>query len=193
MKLLINLRRELFLCLLVILFLFSSSNIFGQEHYIDAQTSKGLKELFHYNGKSLPFLSSHRGGPEKNMPENSIVTFENTLKYAYSMMEIDPRYTKDSAMIVLHDPTLQRTTTGDGRVIDFTLDELKKFRLKDTQGNATEYTIPTFEEMLKWARGKTIFVLDNKGVPIEARVKMVEKNKSEAYCILAMEKQLTLR
>lgn len=172
------------ICFLLLIGVFQCSVISGQEHYIDAQTSKGLKELFHYNGKSLPFLSSHRGGPEKNMPENSIATFENTLKYAYSMMEIDPRYTKDSAMIVHHDATLQRTTTGTGRVIDFTLDELKKFRLKDIKGNPTEYKIPTFEEMLKWAKGKTILVLDKKGVSIEARIKMVEKNKAEAYCIV---------
>lgn len=164
------------------------TNVFGsgkdRNHYMDARTAKGLQELFHYNGSSLPFLSSHRGGPEKNRPENCIATFENTLKHTYSIMEIDPRYTKDSMMIVHHDPTLNRTTTGSGRVIDFTLEELKKFRLKDIQGNATEYMIPTFEEMLKWAKGKTIFVLDNKGVPIEARVKMVEKHKAEAYCIV---------
>jgi glycerophosphoryl diester phosphodiesterase len=184
MILLNKLHRKLSFCLLAFLCLFPCSDIFGQKHYIDAQTPQGLKELFHYNGKSLPFISSHRGGPEKNMPENSIATFEKTLEYAYSMMEIDPRYTKDSAMVVLHDPTLQRTTTGTGRVIDLTLDELKKLRLKDTQGNPTEYLIPTFEEMLKWARGKTILVLDNKGVSIEARIKMVERYNAEAYCIV---------
>ncbi len=188
MKQMNKFKQTLFLVLLALFILLPFSDTFGQDkvqdHYMNTRTAKGLQELFHYNGKSLPFLSSHRGGPEKNMPENCMATFENTLKYTYSMMEIDPRYTKDSMMIVLHDPTLQRTTTGSGRVIDFTLEELKKFRLKDTQGNATEYSIPTFAEMLKWAKGKTIFVLDNKGVPIESRVKMVEKQKAEAYCIV---------
>ena len=188
MKLIKNLQQTLFFVSLALFVLFSYSDTFGQDkgksHYIDARSPKGLQELFHYNGKSLPFLSSHRGGPEKNMPENCIATFENTLKHTYSIMEIDPRYTKDSMMVVHHDPTLQRTTTGSGKVIDFTLEELKQFRLKDTRGNPTEYMIPTFEEMLKWAKGKTIYVLDNKGVPIDARIKMVEKNKAEAYCIV---------
>jgi glycerophosphoryl diester phosphodiesterase len=129
-------------------------------------------------------LSSHRGGPETNIPENRIATFENTLKHTYSIMEIDPRYTKDSVMIVHHDPTLQRTTTGKGRVIDFTFDELKGLRLKDTKGNATQYPIPTFEEVLKWGKGKTVFVLDDKGVSIRDRVKMVEKHQAESYCIV---------
>jgi glycerophosphoryl diester phosphodiesterase len=153
-------------------------------HYMNARTAKGLQELLHYDGKPVPFLSSHRGGPEMNMPENCIATFENTLKHTFSMMEIDPRYTKDSIPVVHHDPTLQRTTTGKGRVSDFTLQELRELRLKDTQGNATVYQIPTFKEVLKWAKGKTILVLDKKDVSIEARVRMVEKHKAEAYCIV---------
>jgi glycerophosphoryl diester phosphodiesterase len=170
------------------LIFFQLTDTFGsgkeRSHYINARTAQGLQDLFHYNGKNLPFLSSHRGGPETNMPENCIATFENTLKHTYSIMEIDPRYTKDSVMIVHHDPTLQRTTTGKGRVIDFTFKELKDLRLKDMKGNATQYPIPTFEEMLKWGKGKTIFVLDDKGVSIQDRVKMVEKHKAESYCIV---------
>lgn len=184
MKFLNKIFRELSLCLLAFPFLFLCSDIFGQQHYIDAGTPAGLKKIFHYNGKSLPFLSAHRGGPENDMPENCIATFENTLKHTYAIMEIDPRYTKDGAMIVLHDPTLQRTTTGNGKATDFTLEELKQFRLKDTKGNPTEYKIPTFEEILQWAKGKTVLVLDKKEVPIEERIKMVEKNKAEAHCII---------
>lgn len=188
MKLIKKLQQSLFFIILTLFVLFPYTNTFGQNkrhsHYIDARTAKGLQKLFHYNGHSLPFLSSHRGGSEPDMPENCIATFENTLKHTYSIIEIDPRYTKDSIMIVHHDPTLQRTTTGNGRVIDFTLSELREFRLKDTKGNPTQFPIPTFEEMLKWAKGKTILVLDDKGVSIQNRVEMVEKHKAEAYCIV---------
>jgi glycerophosphoryl diester phosphodiesterase len=109
----------------------------GGNHYIDAGTAQGLRDIFRYTGDSVSFLSSHRGGPERNLPENCISTFANTLKYTWSIMEIDPRYTKDSVMVLLHDPTLQRTTTGKGKVSDFTLKELKELWLKDTEGNAT--------------------------------------------------------
>ena len=64
----------------------------------------------------------------------------------------------------MHDPTLERTTTGKGRVVDFTLGELKQLRLKDNSGNVTEFQIPTLDEVLDWARGKTILVLDQKDV-----------------------------
>jgi glycerophosphoryl diester phosphodiesterase len=156
----------------------------GTNHCIDAKSARGLRDLFHYNGKLLPFYSSHRGGPEDNMPENCIATYANTLKYSYSMMEIDPRYTKDSVMVIHHDPTLNRTTTGTGKVIDYTYNELKELRLKDKKGHPTQYQIPTFEEVLEWGRGKTIFVLDKKDVPIEARIRMIEKHKAESYCIV---------
>ena len=155
-----------------------------QKHYINAKTPKGLREIFHYTGDRVPFLSSHRGGPEKNMPENHTATFANTLRYTWSTMEIDPRYTKDSVIIVHHDPTLDRTTTGHGKVSDFTYKELQLLNLKDKEGNPTNYKIQTLREMLKWAKGKTILVLDKKDVPIEDRIKMVEDCKAESNAIV---------
>lgn len=99
-------------------------------------------------------------------------------------MEVDPRYTKDSVIIVHHDPTLQRTTTGEGKVSDFTYRELKKLRLRDMQGKPTRYKLQTLKEMLEWARGKTILVLDKKDVPIGERIRMVEECNAEAYVIV---------
>lgn len=161
-----------------------SGQIKGHKHYIDISTAKELREIFRFTGDSVSFLSAHRGGPENNFPENCIETFANTLDYTYCLMEIDPRYTKDSVIILHHDPTLERTTTGQGRVSDYTLKELKKLWLKDIEGNVTRYRIPTIEEALKWAKGKTILVLDRKDVPVEGRVKMIEACRAEAYTVI---------
>jgi len=130
------------------------------------------------------FVSAHRGGAQRGFAENCIATFENTLQHTFAIMEIDPRYTKDGAIVVHHDPTLARTTTGDGRVADFTLSELKALRLKDTEGAVTEFQIPTLDEVLQWARGKTILVLDQKDVPVEARLRKIEEHHAEAYAML---------
>jgi len=153
-------------------------------YYIDAKTSEGLREMFRYTGDSVSFLSCHRGGPEKILPENCIATFDNTLKHTYAMFEVDPRYTKDSVIIIHHDPTLQRTTTGYGKVTDYDFEELKDLSLKDLEGNVTEYKIQTLKEVMQWARGKAILVLDKKDVPIEARIKLVEDNNAESYTIV---------
>jgi glycerophosphoryl diester phosphodiesterase len=151
---------------------------------VDARTPQGLQELFAPDGDALPLVSAHRGGAEKGFPENCIATFEHTLRHCWSMLEIDPRYTKDHVLVLNHDPTLERTTSGTGRVADHTLAELKQLRLKDLQGNLTEHRMPTLDEALEWARGKTILVLDNKDVPIPDLVRKIEEHHAEAYAML---------
>jgi len=153
-------------------------------HTINPKNPQGLLELFRYTGEPLHFVSAHRGGPLQKFPENCIATFENTLRHTFSMMEIDPRYTRDGAIVVHHDPTLERTTTGKGPVAELTLQQLKELRLKDAEGNVTEHRIPTLDEVLQWARGKTILVLDQKDVPAEVRLKKVEEHRAGAYVVL---------
>jgi glycerophosphoryl diester phosphodiesterase len=143
-----------------------------------------LQDLFQHTREPLPWVSAHRGGAQKNFPENCIATFENTLKHTFAIMEIDPRYAKDGSIVLNHDAGLERTTTGKGLVAERTLKELKQLRLKDSEGNITEFQISTLDEALEWARGKTILVLDQKDVPVAARVKKIEEHKAEAYAML---------
>ena len=161
-----------------------SSSVSWQLHVINPGTPRGLRELFHYSAEPLHLVSAHRGGPRQRFPENCIATFENTLEHTYAIMEIDPRYTKDGSIVVHHDATLERTTTGKGRVVELTLQELKELRLKDSEGVVTEFQIPTLDEVLLWARGKTILVIDQKDVPVEARVRKIEEHRAEAYAML---------
>ncbi len=153
-------------------------------HAIKPRNPRDLRELFRYTGKSLHFVSAHRGGPQQKFPENCIATFENTLKHTFAIIEVDPRYTKDGAIVVHHDATLERTTTGKGRVAELTLKDLKELRLKDAEGLVTEFQIPTLDDVLQWARGKTILVLDQKDVPVEVRVRKIEEHRAEAYAML---------
>lgn len=155
-----------------------------QLHAIDPQTPQGLRNLFQYTGDTLPIVSAHRGGAQEGFPENCIATFQKTLQHTFAILEIDPRYTKDGAIVVHHDSTLERTTTGEGRVADWTLEELKTLRLKDLDGEVTEFQIPTIDEVLEWARGKTVLVLDQKDVPVEARVRKIEEHRAEAFAML---------
>jgi glycerophosphoryl diester phosphodiesterase len=153
-------------------------------HHIDAKTPAGLMKLLAYTGEALPLVSGHRGGAAVGFPENCLATFEHTLEQTFALLEIDPRYAKDGAIVVHHDPTLERTTTGKGRVSDFTLAELKQLRLKDIAGNVTEYQMPTLDEALEWARGKAVLVLDQKDVPVAARIKKIEEHHAEACAML---------
>lgn len=143
-----------------------------------------LKDFFKYTKERIPFASAHRGGARKGFPENCIATFENTLRHTWAILEIDPHYTKDSAIVLMHDPTLNRTSNGSGKVSDYTLEQLQQFRLKDPEGNVTEYSIPTLDAALQWAKGKTVLVLDQKDVPLEARVKKIQEHNAQANAIV---------
>ncbi len=170
----------------IALLLLSAYASHGQSrlHVIDAQSPAGLRQLFRYTPQGSVFVSAHRGGPGQGYPENCIATFEHTLSQTPAMIEIDPRFTKDGAIVLMHDPTLDRTTNGTGNVSDYTLQELKALRLKDLDGNLTDYQIPTLDEVLQWAKGKTILVIDEKDVPMEVRVRKITEHHAEAHAIV---------
>lgn len=156
----------------------------GGLHTFDLRGPNDLKALLSYGKDRVPLVSAHRGGARKGFPENCIATFENTLRFTHALLEVDPRYTKDGAIVLMHDATLERTTTGQGNVADHTLAQLKELRLKDTEGNVTDYRLPTLDEALKWAKGKTVLVLDQKTVPMEARVKKIQEHQAQAHALV---------
>ncbi len=153
-------------------------------HVIDVHSPGEVMDFFHYTDDRAPFVSSHRGGPTLGYPENCMATFQNTIRHTWSIMEIDPHFTRDSAIVLMHDPTLDRTSTGHGKIADHTLAELKMLNLKDVHGHITKYRIPTLDEALEWAKGKTILIIDQKDVPAEIRVKMIMKHHAESNAMV---------
>ena len=153
-------------------------------HIFSIKNPAELKEFFSYSPDRIPIICAHRGGDRKFFPENCIATFENTLSEVHSMIETDPRYTKDSVIVLMHDPTLERTTNGKGRVCDYTWEEIRKLRLKDSFGNLTDYHVPTLDEALEWAKSKTILVLDRKDVPINVRIKKIAEHNAASNAIV---------
>lgn len=150
------------------------------------KTAKDLHAYFQFTGNDPILIAGHRGGMVKGFPENSIATFENTLKHTPAFFEIDPRLTKDSVMVLMHDATLDRTTTGKGKLSDYTYEELKKFRLKDAEGNVTDFPIPTLSEVIEWARGKTVLNLDHKDVPLAMTAALIKKHNADAFVMLTV-------
>ena len=72
-------------------------------HILNIRNSEDLHSFFKYIGQDIPLISGHRGGTTKGYPENCIATFENTLRYTPAFFEIDPRLTKDSIIVLMHD------------------------------------------------------------------------------------------
>lgn len=145
-----------------------------------------LPELLKAGSPILPMVSAHRGGRfYPDFPENSIAVFEQTLSQAPAILECDISLTRDSALVILHDNTLDRTSTCSGRVDQQTLRGLKVCRLEDDFGKVTREKIPTLQKTLRWAKGKAILSLDVKrGVPFEQVVALVEKHRMEDYVMI---------
>lgn len=155
-------------------------------HTIQVKNPKATHRFFKYSGQQFPLISGHRGGSVPGFPENSIEALENTLKYTPVFFEIDPRLTKDSVIVLLHDATMERTTTGKGKLADYTWEELQNIRLKDIKGQITDFKIPKLEDVIIWARGKTILNLDIKDVPFEMTAALIRKLKAEAFVMVTV-------
>jgi len=95
-------------------------------------------------------LAAHRGG-SLLWPENSPLAFRNALALGADFIEFDVHLARDGEVVVIHDATLDRTTTGSGPVRDRTVAELKALRLTDRSGAVTPETVPTLDEVVEVA------------------------------------------
>jgi glycerophosphoryl diester phosphodiesterase len=101
-------------------------------------------------GGPATLVAAHRGGAAL-WPENSLLAFRESLALGVDALELDLHMTADGEIVVLHDPTLERTTTARGRVRDLKLTELAGVRLKTRDGAVTDEHIPTFAQVLDLA------------------------------------------
>ncbi|WP_231595992.1 glycerophosphodiester phosphodiesterase family protein [Sphingobacterium endophyticum] len=148
-------------------------------------TVEDLYQFLTYNEQSYPLISAHRGGPSEGFPENAIATFAEVANKMPAIIECDISMTKDSILVLMHDETLDRTSTGKGKLSRKTYAELQEFYLKDIHGEITEYKIPTLEEALTWGVGRVIYTLDvKKSVPYQKVIDLIRKTKSEANSII---------
>ncbi|NOX36144.1 MAG: glycerophosphodiester phosphodiesterase family protein [Calditrichaeota bacterium] len=154
-------------------------------YYLAFQSVKELQEFISWSPKKSPLIGAHRGGPMPGFPENAIRTFENALKYAPCLIELDVRKTRDGIFVLMHDSTLDRTTTGKGPVSRYTWKELQQLYLRDNQGRVTEDRIPSLAEVFQWARGRAILELDIKRpIQPEEIVAFIREHRAEAFSIV---------
>jgi glycerophosphoryl diester phosphodiesterase len=94
-----------------------------------------------------PLVAAHRGGSAL-WPENSLLAFRNALALGVDLVETDVHLTSDGEVVVIHDPTLDRTTTGTGPIGSVRLGDLASVRLKARDGSVTEETLPSLTALL---------------------------------------------
>lgn len=124
----------------------------------DDKVSQLINQLCNPTGQDV-MVVSHRSD-WRNFPENSLEAMESSIAMGVDMIELDVAKTKDNQLIVMHDRTLDRTTTGKGLVSDKTLAEIRELYLKSGIGIATKYRVPTLEEAFLVCKGKILMNLD---------------------------------
>lgn len=104
-----------------------------------------------------PLLIAHRGGAGL-APENTLSAFRSAVEdWGADILELDVHLSRDGELVVIHDPTVDRTTDGTGRVAERTLDQLRALdaghRFRDVTGDypfrGRGVRIPLFREVLE--------------------------------------------
>ncbi len=103
---------------------------------------------------SSPLLTAHRGLSSR-APENTLAAFQRAIAAGADMLELDVHLTSDERVAVIHDRTLQRTTTGNGAVRSYTSRELSQFDAGSWfDPRFAAERVPMLEDVLALARGR---------------------------------------
>lgn len=126
-----------------------------------------------------PLRIGHRGAAG-HVLENTLGSIEKAIELGVDYVEIDLRLTRDGHVVILHDPKVDRTTNGHGRIKDLTLTQLKRIKTKDGQH------VPTLEEVLKLTDGRVGLMLELKIRGLAKRVtEIVERSAFSSPVIYA--------
>lgn len=141
-----------------IVFLVLPFSVFAQD-----SVERIYRKVTDPNNKEITVVA-HRAD-WRTAPENSIAAIESSIRQGADVVELDVQRTKDGQLILMHDKTLDRTTTGKGKIAEWTLDSIKTLYLKNGAALKTKHRVPTLEEALMTAKGRIMVNLD-KAYPI---------------------------
>lgn len=131
----------------------------------------------------------HRGCWQQ-APENSLRAIQRCIDISVDVVEIDVRQTKDGVLVLLHDRTLDRTTSLTGALSDKTYSEITLGRLRMREGGVSEMMtsekIPTLKEALNLAKNQILINLDVKEDIYNPVFKLLEATQTTHQVLLKM-------
>lgn len=104
-------------------------------------------------------LGGHRGNPHDH-PENTLASFQSAIDLGVDVIECDVHLTSDGHLAVIHDHTLDRTTSGSGPVSANSMAQLRRLDAGDGE------PIPELTEVLELARGRVGLAIEIKSLPV---------------------------
>lgn len=104
-------------------------------------------------------VASHRGD-WRNWPENSIPAIESVIAMGVDIMELDLKLTADSVLVLCHDKSIDRTTSGKGLVCEIDYDSIRRCVLRTGHNVKTSHRMPTLREALETCRDRIVVNVD---------------------------------
>lgn len=132
----------------------------GVNGLLSQNPTQAISSLEMYNDNTTiirhQFIIGHRGIPSL-APENTMSGYKKAYELGADILETDIYLTKDNEIVIMHDSTLDRTTTGTGKVEDYTLAELKDLYANDQfPEEYPDERIPSLKEMLDEFKDKDV-------------------------------------
>ena len=126
---------------------------------VPASRAEGIVAEIHNPSSRKVLVACHRGD-WRNYPENSLAAIESVIGMGADIVEIDLALTSDSVLVVCHDRTLNRTTTGKGLIAEIPYDSIQRCFLKSGHGVATSHRMPTLREALELCKDRIVVNID---------------------------------
>jgi glycerophosphoryl diester phosphodiesterase len=142
---------------------------------------------------------AHRGFGD-HAPDNSLYAVERALDAGMDGVDVDGQFTRDHELVIYHDLSVDRLTSGTGKVRDKTIEELLALDLGPKYDTAvTGAYVRTFEDFVRTVKGRGILMVELK-VPgraptgIEERaVEIIRRHDAHADVVLSSFNPLVLR
>ena len=145
--------------------------------------TEALLSILKSNKPDYIFVVAHRGD-WRHAPENSIAAIKSAISIGADMVEIDIQKTKDGDFVLMHDNSIDRTTNGKGYINNYTVKELKNFKLRYNSGELSKETIPTLKEALSACKGKILVNIDKGENYLSDIEPIIKEAGMENYIIL---------
>jgi glycerophosphoryl diester phosphodiesterase len=145
-------------------------------------TKNALQTFFTYQENNEIVISAHRGGKGyAGYPENCLETMQYIKNHIpNAVFEVDIAKSKDGVLLLMHDYSLERTTTGFGKVNESTWQTLSELKLKDDFDTHVDYTIPLFKDVLDWAKKENVILTVDikRSIEPEEVLQFIEENEA---------------
>lgn len=111
--------------------------------------------------KQKPYLMAHRGN-QVVCPENTLAAFRRACADGIDILETDVRLSADGRFVLIHDPTVDRTTNGTGEVVGMTAGQLRSLSACCGMPGFEDERIPLLEELLAMVPADLVLALELK-------------------------------